>query len=53
LVAAQEILKGTIFNAENLTTKRPGTGVCAMRFDEFLGRPALRDFQTDELIDGY
>lgn len=53
LVAAQEIPKGTLFNAENLTTKRPGTGVCAMHFDEFLGRPALRDYQADELIDGY
>lgn len=53
LVAAQDIPKGTLFNAENLTTKRPGTGVCAMHFDEFLGRAALRDYQADELIDGY
>ena len=53
LVAAQDIPKGTLFNAENLTTKRPGTGVCAMHFDEFLGHPALRDYQADELIDGY
>jgi N-acetylneuraminate synthase len=53
LVAAQNIQKGTLFSIENLTTKRPGTGVCAMRFDEFLGRRALRDYQADELIDGY
>ena len=52
LVAVQDIPKGTFFSAENLTTKRPGTGVCAMRFDEFLGRPALRNYQADELIDG-
>ncbi len=51
LVAAQDIAKGTLFTAENLTTKRPGTGICAMRFDTYLGRPAARNYQADELID--
>ena len=51
LVAANDIPKGVLFDATNLTTKRPGTGVSGMRFEEFLGRPALRSYLADELID--
>ncbi|MEP7294601.1 MAG: N-acetylneuraminate synthase [Burkholderiales bacterium] len=53
LVAAKDIAKGAMFNAENLTTKRPGSGVSAMRYEEFMGRPASRDYSADELIEGY
>lgn len=52
LVAAAPIKAGTAFSEENLTTKRPGTGVSALRYYEWLGRPALRDYDHDELIDG-
>ena len=51
LVAAQSVARGTPFTAENLTTKRPGSGICAMRYDAYLGRPAARDYAADELID--
>jgi N-acetylneuraminate synthase len=51
LVAASAIRCGERFDAVNLTTKRPGTGISAMRYHEFLGRPAWRDFTPDELID--
>lgn len=51
LVAAVAIAKGAIFSSDNLTTKRPGSGVCAMRYAEFLGRTAERDYQPDELIE--
>lgn len=51
LVASRAIKAGEIFNIENLTTKRPGTGISPMRWDEFLGKKALRDFAVDELID--
>jgi N,N'-diacetyllegionaminate synthase len=50
LVASQEIKVGEVFTPENLTTKRPGSGVSAMRWDEFIGQKALRDFSVDELI---
>lgn len=52
LVAARNIARGELFSEENLTTKRPGSGVSAMRYYEFLGRTARRDYSVDELIDG-
>lgn len=52
LVASQAIKAGEVFTAENLTAKRPGTGVSPMRWDEVVGKKALRDFAADELIEG-
>jgi N-acetylneuraminate synthase len=51
LVAATAIREGETFTSTNLTTKRPGSGISAMRFDEFLGRRAHRAFAADELIE--
>ncbi|MBF0531668.1 MAG: N-acetylneuraminate synthase [Candidatus Omnitrophica bacterium] len=51
IVAAQKIIRGEVFTAENLTTKRPGTGLNPMRWDQVIGRTAKRDFQPDELIE--
>jgi N,N'-diacetyllegionaminate synthase len=51
LVASQNIQTGETFSAENITTKRPGTGISPMRWDEVIGRKASRDFAADELID--
>jgi N-acetylneuraminate synthase len=50
LVAAVDIPAGATFTPANLTTKRPGYGVSAMRYDEFLGRSATRAYAADELI---
>lgn len=50
IVASRNIRVGEIFSNENLTTKRPGTGISPMRWDEVLGRRAGRDFMADELI---
>lgn len=50
LVAAKPILAGERFTAENVTTKRPGIGINPMRWDEVMGRFAVRDFAVDELI---
>lgn len=50
LVAAQAIRRGDPFTSANLTAKRPGSGVSAMRYDEYLGRVADRDYAADELI---
>ena len=52
LVASRAIKAGETFSAENITTKRPGSGISAMRWDEFLGKKAQRDFAADELIEG-
>ena len=51
LVACQAIKAGEAFSAQNITTKRPGTGISPMRWDEVMGRAAPRDFVADELIE--
>ncbi|WP_286829425.1 MULTISPECIES: N-acetylneuraminate synthase [Kordiimonas] len=50
IVAAKRIKKGEVFSDHNLTTKRPGTGMSPMRWDEVVGQPAPRDFSEDEEI---
>jgi N,N'-diacetyllegionaminate synthase len=50
LVAACAIRKGEVFNENNITVKRPGTGLSPMRWDEVLGRKAPCSFAADELI---
>ena len=50
LVAAKPIRAGEYFTAENVTAKRPGTGINPMRWDEVIGRVATSDFAEDELI---
>ena len=51
LLACQSIKSGEIFSADNITAKRPGTGISPMRWDEVIGRTAPRDFAEDELIE--
>jgi N,N'-diacetyllegionaminate synthase len=50
LVARRAIKAGEIFTAENVTTKRPGTGISPMKWDKVLGKTAQRNFSLDELI---
>ena len=50
IVAARDIPAGTPFSAENLTVKRPGTGVSPMRWDSVLGTRASRNYRKDDLI---
>ena len=51
LVASQVIQTGEIFSAENITAKRPGTGISPMLWDQVMGRTARREFAADELIE--
>lgn len=51
LVASQAIKAGEVFSTQNITAKRPGTGISPMRWDEVMGRTAPRDFAADELIE--
>ncbi|GFZ23023.1 N-acetylneuraminate synthase [Lacrimispora indolis] len=51
IVASQPIKKGEAFTEQNITTKRPGTGISAMRWRQVLGQKATRDFTEDELIE--
>lgn len=50
LVARRFIKKGELFSYDNLTAKRPGTGVSPMRIDEYVGKPAERDYQEEEML---
>ena len=51
LVARKAIKAGEVFSTYNVISKRPGTGICPMRWDEVMGRSAPRDFSTDEMIE--
>jgi N,N'-diacetyllegionaminate synthase len=51
LVASRAIRKGEVFSVENITAKRPGTGISPMRWDTVIDCRAPRDFSHDELIE--
>jgi N,N'-diacetyllegionaminate synthase len=51
IVAARAIEAGEILSVDNLTAKRPGTGISPMRWDELVGRKAARRYERDEPID--
>ena len=50
LVAARTIGAGEAFSEENLTTKRPGSGVSPMDYWTYLGKLAPRDYGEDEAL---
>lgn len=51
LVASRAIRAGELLSTENVTVKRPGTGISPMRWDEVVGHwQASRDFAADEVI---
>lgn len=50
IVAASYIRKGEKFTEENITTKRPGTGINPMRWKEVIGKISDRDYEMDEMI---
>lgn len=51
IVAACNIKKGELFTEENLTTKRPGSGISPMRWNEVIGTKAARDYNENDLIE--
>jgi len=51
IIAARDIKAGELFTEDNLTVKRPGNGINPMRWDEIIGKVAIRDFNEDELIE--
>ena len=50
IVASCPIKKGELLTEQNLTVKRPGTGISPMRWEEVVGTKAIRDFNEEELI---
>lgn len=51
IVAKTDIRKGEVFSEENLTAKRPGSGISPMRWNDVAGLTADRDYEQDEMID--
>jgi len=50
IVARIPIAKGERFTENNLTVKRPGTGISPMEWDAYIDKSADREYQMDDLI---
>jgi len=50
IVAKKDIKKGEMLTNDNLTVKRPNSGISPMRWDELIGTIATKDYEEDELI---
>lgn len=50
LVAVCNIKQGEVFTEQNLTVKRPGTGISPMCWNDMLGQTAIKDYKADDLI---
>ena len=51
IVASRDIKKGEEISNENITFKRPGTGIYPSRIDEVIGKVAKEDIPEDTLLD--
>lgn len=51
IVAARPIARGELLTEENITTKRPGTGLSPMQWPSVIGTRAVRGFEKDEQIE--
>ena len=51
IIAKTAIRSGEVFSEENITTKRPGSGINPMRWFELLGKTAKHDYEEDYLIE--
>lgn len=50
LVADRPIKRGETLTEDNVSIKRPGIGISPMRYDDFIGTVALKDYKVDDLI---
>lgn len=50
LVAVRDLPAGHLVTPADLTVKRPGTGICASRFDEVVGRRLARAVEADRVL---
>ena len=51
IVASAKINAGDVFSENNLTSKRPGTGISPMKWPSIIGKISNRNYEIDELID--
>ncbi len=50
LVAVRPLVAGEVVTPHDLCVKRPGTGICASRFDDVVGRRLARDVDADRVL---
>ncbi|NQY21386.1 MAG: N-acetylneuraminate synthase [Campylobacteraceae bacterium] len=50
IIAKKDIKIGEVFTSDNLSIKRPGTGINPMRWDELIGSKSLNNYKNEELI---
>jgi len=50
IVAKKPIKKGERFSEDNLTVKRPGTGISPMGWDKIIGKESIKDYSKDQMI---
>lgn len=50
IVVNGAIAKGDVFSEENLITKRPGSGISALYWDDVIGLTAACDLSDDEIL---
>jgi len=50
IVTATNIKTGEVFTEQNLTTKRPGHGICPLHWDEIIEKKAARKIEKDRLL---
>mgnify|MGYP006268653387 CR=1 FL=1 len=51
IVAARTIRRGDIFTTDNITCKRPGTGMSPMLWNDLIGISSSGNYRIDDLID--
>ena len=51
IVAKKIIKKGELFSENNLTVKRPGTGMSPMKWDDIMTQKSKKYFNMDDLIE--
>lgn len=50
IVAKSKIKKGEKFSFENLTVKRPATGISPLKWDKYIGKKSKKNYEIDDLI---
>ena len=50
IVLSKDIKIGEIFTDENLTYKRPGTGISPLYWDKIIGRKSLNNLKSDYIL---
>lgn len=51
IVAACQIKKGEMLTENNITVKRPGTGLSPMKWEQVVGTSAIRDYDEEDMIE--